>query len=132
MGLEKKKRSSPSNRMAFWEKRAGLMRLMSHPVRLRILETLSKGSRCVKDLNSIVDIEQPNFSQHMAVLRNAKLVGCHKSGALRCYYILRPSLMKQLIQILSKEHEIQIRSRDSVIREAKMTARGEKAWNSVN
>ena len=94
------------------------MRLISHPVRLLILETLSEGSRCVKELNSMVDIEQPNFSQHMAVLREAKLVGCHKSGALRCYYILRPSLVRQLIQILSEEHEIHIRSRDSVIREA--------------
>jgi ArsR family transcriptional regulator len=115
---KKKKRSSPSSRKTFWKERARLMRLISHPVRLLILETLSKGSRCVKDLNSMVDIEQPNFSQHMAVLRNAKLVGCHKSGALRCYYILRPSLVRQLIQILSEEHEIRVRSRDSVVREA--------------
>lgn len=105
--------------MAFWEERARLMRLMSHPVRLLILETLSKGSRCVKDLNSMVEIEQPNFSQHMAVLRNANLVGCKKSGSLRCYYVLRPSLVRQLIQILSAEHEVQVRSRDSVVREAK-------------
>lgn len=120
LGLKKKKkkRSSTNNRMAFWKERARLMRLMSHPVRLLILETLSKGSRCVKDLNSMVDIEQPNFSQHMAVLRKANLVGCQKSGALRCYYVLRPSLVRQLIQILSKEHEIHIRSRDSVVREA--------------
>ena len=122
MGLKKKrkkkKRSSTGKRMAFWEERARLMRLMSHPVRLLILETLSEGSRCVKDLNSMVDIEQPNFSQHMAVLRNAKLVGCQKSGALRCYYILRQSLVKRLIQLLSEEHEIRIRSRDSVVREA--------------
>jgi ArsR family transcriptional regulator len=85
---------------------------------LLILETLSKQSRCVKDLNSMVDIEQPNFSQHIAILRNAKLVGCQKSGALRCYYVLQPSLVSQLIQILSEEHEIQVRGHDSVIREA--------------
>jgi ArsR family transcriptional regulator len=121
VGLKKEKKKKPANRnnrMTFWEERARLMRLISHPVRLLILETLSKGSRCVKDLNSIIDIEQPNFSQHMAVLRNAELVGCHKSGALRCYYILRPSLVRQLVQILSEEHEIKIRSRDSVVREA--------------
>ena len=115
---KKKERKSKDKRIAFWEERARLMRLISHPVRLLILETLSRGSRCVKDLNSMVDIEQPNFSQHIAVLRNAKLVGCQKSGALRCYYVLRPSLIRQLIQLLSEEHEIQIRSRDSVVREA--------------
>jgi ArsR family transcriptional regulator len=104
--------------MAFWKERARFVRLMSHPVRLLILETLSKGSCCVKDLNSIVNIEQPNFSQHMAVLRNARLVGCHKNGSVRCYYILRPSLVRQLIQILSEEHEIRVRSRESVVREA--------------
>ena len=114
-----KKPGSKNQRKVFWEERARLMRLISHPVRLLILEALSKGSRCVKDLNSMVDIEQPNFSQHMAVLRKAKLVGCQKSGALRCYYIMRPSLVRQLIQILSEEHEILVRSRDSVVREAK-------------
>jgi ArsR family transcriptional regulator len=105
------------NRMAFWKERAQLVRLISHPVRLLILEALSDGSRCVKDLNSLVDVDQPNFSQHMAVLRNAELVGCHKSGALRCYYILRPSLVRNLISLLSVEHEVQFRDRDSVIRE---------------
>ncbi len=121
MGLIKKKQKpAPKNRrLAFWKERARLMRLISHPVRLLILETLSKGSRCVKDLNSMVSIEQPNFSQHIAVLRNAKLVGCQKSGALRCYYVLRPSLVRQLIQVLSEEHKVQVRSRNSVIREAK-------------
>jgi ArsR family transcriptional regulator len=121
LGLKKKrkkKQGTQRKRMTFWKERARLMRLISHPVRLLILETLSKQSRCVKDLNSMVDIEQPNFSQHMAILRNAKLVGCQKSGALRCYYVLQPSLVSQLIQILSEEHEIQVRSRDSVVREA--------------
>ena len=115
---KKKKRSSKNSRMSFWEERARLLRLISHPVRLLILETLSRGSRCVKDLNSMVEIEQPNFSQHIAVLRNAKLVGCQKSGALRCYYVLRPSLVRQLIEILSEEHEVRVRSRDSVVNEA--------------
>jgi len=117
-GRRDKKRVESSKKMDFWKERAQLMRLISHPVRLLILETLSNGSRCVKDLNSMVDIEQPNFSQHMAVLRKAKLVGSHKSGALRCYYIMRPSLVKQLIRLLSKEHEIKVRSRDSVVKEA--------------
>jgi len=115
---KKTKRDPKNHQMAFWEERARLLRLISHPVRLLILETLSKGSRCVKDLNSMVNIEQPNFSQHIAVLRNAKLVGCQKSGALRCYYVLRPSLVKQLIQILCEEHDIRVRSRDSVVQEA--------------
>ena len=115
----KNRKRNPKNKpMAFWEERARLLRLISHPVRLLILETLSKGSRCVKDLNSMVNIQQPNFSQHIAVLRNAKLVGCQKSGALRCYYVLRPSLVRKLIQILSEEHEIRVRSRDSVVEEA--------------
>jgi len=115
----KKKRGLKSTRVAFWEEPARLMRIVSHPVRLLILEVLSTNSCCVKDLNSMIDIGQANLSQHMAVLRDAQLVGCQKSGALRCYYILRPILVKHLIKLLSKKHEIRIRSHASVVREAK-------------
>lgn len=117
--LATNKRNPQNGRVAFWKDRARLLRVISHPVRLLILEALVQGSSCVKDLNSIVGINQPNLSQHMAVLRKANLVGCHKSGPLRCYYIQYPTLVNRLIGLLSKEHEERPRSRESVLRQAR-------------
>lgn len=111
--------AKPDNQMKFWDERAKLLKVLSHPVRLLILSELSNSSLCVKDINSLVGIKQPNLSQHIALLRKTKLVGCHTSGSLRCYYIQQPSLVKQLIRLLSLEHEVVTRKRDSVVQEAK-------------
>ena len=51
-----------------YTEQAQLLRVMAHPVRLRVLEALAGRSQCVKDLNSLVPIVQP----HLSVLREAR------------------------------------------------------------
>jgi ArsR family transcriptional regulator len=109
----------PKVEKEFWTERAHLLRVMAHPVRLMILETLSESSRCVKDLNSLVPISQPHLSQHMAALRRANLVDCHSSANLRCYYLLQPTLVQRFIRLLTKEHPVRFRDQDRVVREAR-------------
>jgi ArsR family transcriptional regulator len=99
-----------------WDERARLLRVMAHPVRMMILGALCDRPMCVKDLNSLVPIVQAHFSQHMAALRKASLVDCHICGPLRCYYLVRPKLVKNMLRLLSEEHPIQLRSRDFVVR----------------
>lgn len=99
-----------------WTERAQLLRVMAHPVRLMILEALAERSRCVKDLNSLVPIVQAQLSQHMAALRKAELVDCHAKGALRCYYLLRPKLVRGMVRLLREEHRPRPRGRDAVLR----------------
>ena len=101
-----------------WEDRAKLLRAMSHPVRLLILEALCDGPRCVLDINTLVDISQPHLSQHIAALRKANLVACHTDGPLRCYYVVRPTLVRKLIPLLRQDHPIHERKREIVVREA--------------
>lgn len=113
-----KARTSDESAEQLWNDRARLLKVMAHPVRLRILEALSDGSQCVKDLNSLIPIVQPHLSQHMAALRRAKLVDCHASGPLRCYYLLQPTLVKKLIHLLRQEHSPSPRDRRSILREA--------------
>jgi ArsR family transcriptional regulator len=103
----------------FWVERAGLLRVIAHPARLAILEALAKRSRCVKDINSLVPLPQPYLSQHMAALRKAELVASHSDGPLRCYYVLRPSLVRGLIQVLRKTHQVRHRNQRTVQREAR-------------
>ena len=99
-----------------WNDRAALLRIMAHPVRLMILEALSEGVCCVKDLNSLVAIPQPHLSQHMAALRRAKLVDSHSRGSLRCYYLLRPTLVKKLFRLLRQKHPPRFLDRSTVLR----------------
>lgn len=96
---------------------ARLLRLAGHPVRLEILTTLLDGVRCVKDINELFEISQPNLSQHMSALRKAGLLASEKNGALRCYYVIRPDLVRQLLALQPDRHEPLIRSRAEVLAE---------------
>jgi len=53
---------------------ASLLNVVAHPIRLMILESLLSGVKCVKDLNDLIPISQPNLSQHMSALREAGLI----------------------------------------------------------
>ncbi len=99
-----------------WEDRARLLRIMAHPVRLMILDTLSERPQCVKDINSLVPIVQPHLSQHMAALRKAELIDCHVCGPLRCYYIVRPTLVKKILRLLREDHPLRLQHRGAVVR----------------
>lgn len=103
----------------FWRDRASLLGVMAHPVRLSILETLCDRPRCVKEINATVPLGQAQLSQHMAALRKADLVASHACGTLRCYYIMRPTLVKKLIALLRQEHPVKEREGRAVIRAAK-------------
>lgn len=94
-----------------------MLRLVAHPLRLTILEALAERSQCVRDLNALVPVSQSQLSQHMAALRKAELVDCHSNGPLRCYYVLRPGLVRKLVNLLCEKHPPRPRGRDAVLRE---------------
>ncbi len=104
-----------------WETTAALLRTVSHPVRLRILEILCSGAKCVADVNDLVDVVQPNLSQHLAVLRDANLVASHINGPRRCYYLLRPSLARMLLDVLQHDHPVVPRPREEVLEEVRLS-----------
>jgi len=114
-----------SMQMGPWKDRARLLGVMAHPVRLAILEILSKQPRCVKHINALVPLAQSHLSQHLAALRKANLVASLACGALRCYYVLRPTLVKELIQLLRQEHPPQEHDCNSILRAAKAEKRTE-------
>nr|WP_235498512.1 ArsR family transcriptional regulator [Frankia sp. R43] len=45
--------------------------MLGHPVRIRVLELLVDGPKPVRDLLIAIEVEPPNPSQHLAVLRHS-------------------------------------------------------------
>lgn len=115
--MGKKAASKGSSAKAGWKSQAEILRVLAHPVRLTILEALSKRSQCVKDLNTLVPMSQAHFSQHMAALRRFRLIACHANGPLRCYYLARPTLVRRLVRLLREDHPVRLRSKQSVLAE---------------
>jgi ArsR family transcriptional regulator, virulence genes transcriptional regulator len=71
-----------------YEMQAELCKTLSNPKRLEILDILKdKGEVCVNTLAEILEIPKANTSQHLAVLRQAGVVGTRKDG-INVYYSL--------------------------------------------
>jgi len=83
--------------------RVELLRVIAHPVRIRILEELAKGVKCVSDFEEILDINQPNLSQHLALLRTHGVTDYYIDGRLRCYFLVDP-IVPDLLEILRKDY----------------------------
>jgi len=82
---------------------AHLLRVVAHPTRLMMLAELMKGTKCVNDIRDLLDVPQPNVSQHLAVLKENGLVASHKEGASRCYHLSRPRLVEGLFALMARD-----------------------------
>ena len=76
---------------------ARLLRLLSHPVRLSILDILARnaGRVCVCDLEAGVPVKQPTVSHHLRLLRLGGLVGNERRGQWMFYFV-RPNAWRDL------------------------------------
>jgi DNA-binding transcriptional ArsR family regulator len=73
-----------------------LLKLMAHPIRLIILRYLRKGECCVSRMVDCFHLPQPNISQHLRLLLNAKIVRVEQRGRQRCYSLSDPRVEKVL------------------------------------
>ncbi len=83
--------------------RVEILKIVAHPVRIAILDELSKGIKCVSDFEEFLEISQPNISQHLATLRHAGIIDFFIDGRLRCYFLKNP-LILDLLEILKKDY----------------------------
>lgn len=83
--------------------RLEILKVCAHPVRTAILEELTKGVKCVSDFEELLEISQPNISQHLAALRHAGLIDFFIDGRLRCYFLKNP-MIPDLLGILKKDY----------------------------
>ena len=65
-------------------------RILSDPMRLRILQQLQDGEKTVSDLVDATGASQPNVSKHLSILKSAGLVNRRQSGNLAYFSIGAP------------------------------------------
>jgi DNA-binding transcriptional ArsR family regulator len=94
-----------------------LLKAFAHPTRLQILAELGKGTRCVTDMEEILPVTQVNISQHLTVLRNARLVDFAQDGAVRCYYLSRPKLVEGVLALIAVDHPVIRKTKEQIDRE---------------
>ncbi|WP_127505580.1 ArsR/SmtB family transcription factor [Actinoplanes solisilvae] len=75
-----------------YQAKAEMFRMLSHPVRIRVLELLQAGPRPVRDLLAEIDVEPSNLSQQLAVLRRTGVVVSFRDGPLVMYALSTPDV----------------------------------------
>lgn len=84
-------------------KKIELLKVIAHPVRIKILDELIRGVKCVSDLEEFLEISQPNVSQHLSILRTYGVIDYYMDGRLRCYFLKDP-IIPEIIEVLKKDY----------------------------
>lgn len=65
-----------------------VVKAMAHPTRLFVVDELSQhGQRCVCELTEKIGAEMSTVSRHLAILKNAGIVGDKKRGSQVFYHL---------------------------------------------
>lgn len=72
---------------------------LSDETRVRIVDLLASGERCVCELQDAVGAAQSRLSFHLKVLKEAGLVGDRRQGRWN-YYSLRPEVLEEMAAYL--------------------------------
>lgn len=83
--------------MKNYEKQAALLKLLSHPLRLHILDILRAEDECVCHLSAALSKPQPYVSQQLAILRNGGAVTDYREGT-NIFYRLADENVRRLVE----------------------------------
>lgn len=78
-----------------------LLGVLSHPLRLQIVEELRKEERDVNALQQVLGISHSGVSQHLALLRAHRVVAERREGRRVFYRLRQPELAAWLVEGLS-------------------------------
>jgi ArsR family transcriptional regulator len=86
----------PDDRMR--QLKADLLKALGQPTRLKILELLVDGERCVCEIFPAIKEEQSNISKHLGFLRSQGIVIADRRG-MRVFYRLAD---KRIVRLLDE------------------------------
>lgn len=91
--------------MKDYKLQAELCKALAHPVRLQVLDLISRQERTVDELAKMVGVAQPNLSTHLAALRHRRLVDARRDGMNVFYKASHPKVADActLIQEILKD-----------------------------
>ena len=76
-----------------------IFKALADPTRLKILECIGKGEKCICEVIPYTGKSQPNVSQHLKVLKNAGLVDERKEGTKILIKISNPKIFDVIASV---------------------------------
>lgn len=79
--------------------RANIMKAMAHPSRLKMIDALAHGERCVCDLQALIGHDMSTVSKHLSILKKAGIVINDRRGK-QIYYRLKVPCILNFFQCI--------------------------------
>jgi len=73
-----------------------ILKAISHPTRLAILDILRDGEQCVCHMEATLNLRQAYISQQLMILKDAGLVEARRDGLNLYYRVLKPEIFNVL------------------------------------
>ncbi len=78
-----------------YEEKSEIIKSISHPVRLQIIDALLNGSKCnVNEVAEKLNLHQSTLSQHLSILKSRGIIRPKKDGVRTCYEIVDDRIIK--------------------------------------
>ena len=104
--------------------KAEIFQALAHPTRIAIAEALMERELSAGQLIQLLELEQANASQHLAVLRSKRIVIARKQGN-QVFYSLRDRALGEVLQSLRGYFQRHLREARADLHEiSKLEARG--------
>ncbi|MGQ9510122.1 MAG: ArsR/SmtB family transcription factor [Thermodesulfobacteriota bacterium] len=91
--------------------KAEILKLLAQPTRLKIIEALRNGEKCICEIVPAIHGEQSNVSRHISLMEKAHLVTTRKEGVRVMVKIKNPEIfeildwVREILKKQMKEHE---------------------------
>lgn len=86
-----------ANQKELYTLHADFCKFMGNPKRIEILFLLGEKEMCVDEIATVMDVNVPNISQHLAVMREKGVVEVRRDGNKMYYTIANPKTLKACI-----------------------------------
>ncbi len=87
---------------------ANRLKMLSEPMRLKILHTLQDGEKSVHELVELTGAGQANISKHLSLLAYHNIVGRKRKG-LNVYYFITDQSIFKICDLVCKNMEMNMK-----------------------
>ena len=102
--------------------KAQIFQALAHPTRIAVAEALRDGELPAGALQLRLGVEQANLSQHLAVLRGARVVVTRRAGN-QVFYSLRDPVLTKVLDLLKAYFHAQLDETRALLVEMKAERR---------
>ncbi len=95
--------------------RAGILKAVAQPTRMKIIDFLRDGERCVCEIFPAIDEEQSNTSRHLNMMQSCGILARRKEGIKIMYRLKHPEVL-EILELASAILKKEINGKNEMLR----------------